>query len=101
MLLRGLQRARRDYNRAKRAARRDHELQQMHASVTSCRTNPRRLWEKLLGGAPPCALTDMEVWRRHFAGLLTGGVERDVVAEHQAHGILTYVICGMMHVHRN
>ncbi len=36
----------------------------------------------------------MEVWKRHFAGLLSGGVERDEAAEHQAHGILTYINCG-------
>ncbi len=58
----------------------------LHAFVTSCRTNPRRLWEKLRGAGPPppplCVLTDMEVWRRHFAGLLSGGVERDEAAGH-------------------
>ncbi len=46
--------ARREYNRAKRAARRDHELQQMQAFVTSCRTNPGGCG-KSCGALPPRA----------------------------------------------
>jgi hypothetical protein len=66
--------ARRLYNRVKREAEASWRAQEFEAFLRDCRVDPRKLWQKLKGGAPEtCPLNDLGGWRTHFENLLNSG----------------------------
>ena len=77
--------ARTAYNRVRLAARAAFEHKQLSEFITSCRHNPRALWQKLLGVMPPCPIDDPTGWRSHFEGLYN----HDQHAECDKHRLLS------------
>mgnify|MGYP001809915718 CR=1 FL=1 len=64
------------YARVQRMAQEQERINKMQDFVSSCRTNPRNLWQKLNGQVhEPCPISDTAQWTEHCNQLLNAGAQ--------------------------